>query len=715
MKQEDFDVFIGLLEKSQFEKALSFLDELLREQYDDGTIWSNRGFVLVELKRYEESLASYDKARSMNPENADIWSNCGGVLEKMKRYEESLASYDKARSINPEDALLWYNRGIVLDDLKRYEEALESYDKARSINPEDVRIWQNRGLVLYYLKRYEESLASCDEARSINPEDARIWQNRGIVLYELKRYEESLKSLDRALAIDSEYSKAWDGKSMVYDDLDDHDEVLRCLLKLESIHGLQERIGHWLRFFDKHDLPFLARRVICDYELDEYVSWKGLIERTVQRNAVVEKYLEYLDLSTAKESRGADYWLAVALVHYYMGDPFTAYQLLDKNETGECNNNFAWQYYLYKSAYAYHNKDADSIFTYAVEKAKEALSKGFADHKNAFYAGLLFFDASDEQNAFFCFQSSKDYLPSKYMLLLCCDHVAADDRKAIINQIVEAEEKGQRDGGGFLYPINEFYLDKNKEKSFHAIDKYAIYKEIEGAVSEMICHARDLKNENALKNSWEFILKTPETVKVYDAWRLREKELEYIQDAINKRNEDELALMEDELMQNIEGFRSFVGTGCISIEEKISEVVFGGKYSEELLQKLVKYCLYKKIVNSLDAIMLLFYVGLKNRKENDILRSQIVSAVFVALAGVGLTSLVPDAVIRSMTQVVVSPILVIVTGMIAKYIKSEKEEDIKTLTYEKLKSNILEYLMTYKEENEELYNEIMSMSGGDKS
>jgi hypothetical protein len=66
-------------------------------------------------------------------------------------------------------------------------------------------------------------------------------------------------------------------------------------------------------------------------------------------------------------------------------------------------------------------------------------------------------------------------------------------------------------------------------------------------------------------------------------------------------------------------------------------------------------------------------------------------------------------VIRSMSPIIVSPVSLMLAGMVMKYFKTKKEEDIKRLTYRKIKNNIDEYLLTYKQENEELYSEIMSM------
>ena len=226
---EHFDALqlLGALaiQKRNWDKALRLLNDALKINITNATVYNNLGIVLKELKRLDEALTSYDKAIELKPDNAEAYSNRGNVLKDLKRLDEALTSYDKAIGLKRDYARAYSNRGLVLQELKRLNEALTSHDKAIELKNDFAEAYSNRSLVLQELKRMEEALVGYDKAIELKPDYADAYNHRGNALYELKRLDEALASYGKAIELKPDYADAYNNRGNTLNELKRLDEA----------------------------------------------------------------------------------------------------------------------------------------------------------------------------------------------------------------------------------------------------------------------------------------------------------------------------------------------------------------------------------------------------------------------------------------------------------------------------------------------------------
>jgi tetratricopeptide (TPR) repeat protein len=198
--------------------------------------YSNRGKVLELLERYDESLECLGEVLKINPESIHVYLNYGNVYHKQKKFSEALESYEKALALLPEFPEAHYNKGVVLQELCLFEKALESYEIAIRLNPHYAEAFSNRGNVLQVLGKSQESLQSYDQALKINPRFVEALSNRGNVLHALNRSQEALKSFDLALNIRPNYTEAYVNKGAVLQEIDCLEDALSTFDKALSLN-----------------------------------------------------------------------------------------------------------------------------------------------------------------------------------------------------------------------------------------------------------------------------------------------------------------------------------------------------------------------------------------------------------------------------------------------------------------------------------------------
>jgi tetratricopeptide (TPR) repeat protein len=110
---------VALIEKGQFDIAISQLDEalLVRPNFPDA--YTARAAALFGLDRHDEALAHCEVAISLDPEYAPAFELRGAVLYDMNRAEDAVESYEKALAIDPDRPGLAAKRDRVLAELKK--------------------------------------------------------------------------------------------------------------------------------------------------------------------------------------------------------------------------------------------------------------------------------------------------------------------------------------------------------------------------------------------------------------------------------------------------------------------------------------------------------------------------------------------------------------------------------------------------------------------
>lgn len=218
--------------RGEYEEALEFFDETLKDNPENSEAWNNRGLALFFLERYDKALEDFYKAFELDQDDTTPLMNIAHIHWKQDRYDEAIKSFDKALEVNPGEAEAWYYIGSILEfDLHDNEDALRAYNKAIDIYPDYEDSWGRKSQVLNSLGRYDEALDAIEYTIQLNPNDWLIWNRRANILNRLNRSEEALDSIDKALEIDSRIGIIWLEKTNILMKLGRYDEALESCEK----------------------------------------------------------------------------------------------------------------------------------------------------------------------------------------------------------------------------------------------------------------------------------------------------------------------------------------------------------------------------------------------------------------------------------------------------------------------------------------------------
>ena len=120
----------------EYEKALQFIETILKLDPDDARGWNFKGAVMANLGDIDHALESIEKAISLMPEFAKAHSNRGILVGKQGRYIEALKEFKMALYLNPKYAKAWYGKGLSLRKINRLSEAEEAFTRARELGYE---------------------------------------------------------------------------------------------------------------------------------------------------------------------------------------------------------------------------------------------------------------------------------------------------------------------------------------------------------------------------------------------------------------------------------------------------------------------------------------------------------------------------------------------------------------------------------------------------
>lgn len=194
-----------------------------------------KGTAFLNMGKYEESVSVLEDALKIEQKDASIWNDKGVVLLTLGRYEEALNNFREALKLDPDDSVILSNIGETLGDSGKHKEALEMFELALKIDPKDPDIWFGKGLALSELGDGKNALVAFDEALKLDPEHVDALVNKGIVFMDTGNNTEALACYQNALVIDSAHDLAWYNKACVFSLMKLTDDALDALVVATSL------------------------------------------------------------------------------------------------------------------------------------------------------------------------------------------------------------------------------------------------------------------------------------------------------------------------------------------------------------------------------------------------------------------------------------------------------------------------------------------------
>ena len=207
-----FQSATNLLQKAEYEKALSAYNEVLKIDGHNYQAWHNRGYALAGLKQYQEMLQSCSSATVINPKAEDSWNCQGEALYNLDRYEEALAAFERAIEINNQEPIFWINKAESLIKLKDYQSALTTIEQAikmlernrsiagsKPVNADLKVAFNDKGQILIQQKEYSQALEAYKKSLKYSPEYLPAQWGKAIALKELGLYLDAKTDLELIL------------------------------------------------------------------------------------------------------------------------------------------------------------------------------------------------------------------------------------------------------------------------------------------------------------------------------------------------------------------------------------------------------------------------------------------------------------------------------------------------------------------------------------
>ncbi|KAH7441707.1 hypothetical protein KP509_03G050100 [Ceratopteris richardii] len=137
--------------------AERLFSELIQEEPQSASAWSNRGSVRMSLSLFEDAREDFTQAIQLAPAAPVPYLNRAIAFEALGRFEEAINDCKSAIERDPEEYAAWFNLGNVNSRVKNYEEALTAFEKASLLAPGIAGYRLKEALVLFQLERLDEA------------------------------------------------------------------------------------------------------------------------------------------------------------------------------------------------------------------------------------------------------------------------------------------------------------------------------------------------------------------------------------------------------------------------------------------------------------------------------------------------------------------------------------------------------------------------------
>lgn len=142
---------LNYLKQNKVEEAYNSLSRSIELKKYHKALFA-RANILEKTKQYTRAISDLDEVIRQKPQMAEAYYLRGLCKEQASRLDESLADYDRAIALKPGEALFYLNKGIAMGKMEKIQEAMALFDKAIALKPDYAQAFYLRALSKYRLK-----------------------------------------------------------------------------------------------------------------------------------------------------------------------------------------------------------------------------------------------------------------------------------------------------------------------------------------------------------------------------------------------------------------------------------------------------------------------------------------------------------------------------------------------------------------------------------
>jgi len=179
------------LETGDYPRALSALQEVLRQAPDFPPAWHQLGVLYFKLQRYGDGAACLERYLAIAPQRVGDTRVLAHCYYSLGRFEEARAQYERVLAVHPQEVEALRGHALALMRLAQSEPALAELERVLVLSPEHVEAYEWKAQILYEEERLEPALAAALRARELDAYSARAWFLVGRICGELGRTSEA--------------------------------------------------------------------------------------------------------------------------------------------------------------------------------------------------------------------------------------------------------------------------------------------------------------------------------------------------------------------------------------------------------------------------------------------------------------------------------------------------------------------------------------------
>jgi len=198
--QQDFDVCTGKTENTPLEESIAACHRVVSKEVLDKKSIGEAYYTLAGGLDPAKAISYLDQAIAHDPENGDYYGERGFEYHRLKDYDRALSEYEKALALNPRSSLAYSARARTLVEKGDDAGALADLDRAIAIAQEPF-LYTNKAEI--YLRQGDTSaaLAALDQGLKLNPDHAQFFQDKADVYRKLGDTKQEEAALTRLIAL----------------------------------------------------------------------------------------------------------------------------------------------------------------------------------------------------------------------------------------------------------------------------------------------------------------------------------------------------------------------------------------------------------------------------------------------------------------------------------------------------------------------------------
>ena len=215
------------------EQALLYLDEVIRQQPDNGKAHLAVGFIDMEAGRDGPARQHLERAVELLPKSPDAWTYLGRFELNATRYRQALADFEHALALDPNAAYALMSAGQAHAGLGDDLSAESLFRRALAADSRDADAANQLGLLLVRHNRTEEARRTFEQAIAAQRDHVWAINNLGVLYMQLQKVDDAIAAFRYGIEVAPDEELSYMNLARVYaraGDLAKAREVLKQLL-----------------------------------------------------------------------------------------------------------------------------------------------------------------------------------------------------------------------------------------------------------------------------------------------------------------------------------------------------------------------------------------------------------------------------------------------------------------------------------------------------